>query len=155
MPRLTSELVTAALRLLEGKTPGGAEAERLARLVESREEFLAHLLLRRKSFAAHPELLAAFERAATSALPAAQTTRRREQDDAARQRAAHQELEETLRGILTEVERLDKNERTAESAISRFVQQAPAASNTEAGMGGTPLVGGQRELSEDERRSSE
>jgi hypothetical protein len=129
MTTITTSLVTGTLRLLEEKVPSGAEAERLARLVETRAEFLAHLLLRRKTFATHPRILAALERAANSGAPAGPTTRRRIQSDAAQQRAARQDLDTALRAILGEVVRLQADSETADSAISRFLRQSALTQN--------------------------
>src|SRR5579872_4588830 len=60
------ELVRDTIGLLEGEAPTTEDAAALARLVGLREEWLAHVLLCRRSLDAYPEIVAAIKLAATA-----------------------------------------------------------------------------------------
>jgi hypothetical protein len=121
---LESSFVAKALVLLEGRSLGAEEAQTLARVIGSREELLAHLLICRSSFASYPRLSEAIERAARAA-SLVQKTKRPEQLDAVRRQAAYQELETALGSLLTGISRRRQSKvlARAEDAVREYLQQ--------------------------------
>jgi len=96
------ELVRDAIRLLEGVVLQAEEAEALARLVGSREELLAHLLLCRRSFRDCPEIVEEIALASTQVTPGPALDRPEQLGDAARYRAEFEQLDAALRALFAE-----------------------------------------------------
>ena len=108
------QLVLDTVRLLEGKAPTPEEAAALARLVGSREEWLAHLLLRRGALHAYPEIVAAIQQAAASA-PRAATERPMRGDATGRRQEEFLALDAALQARFA-----DDVEGRAEVALRQF-----------------------------------
>ena len=122
MSQLDLELVSTALRLLEKRTVAAGEAASLLALVGSREELLAHLLLRRDSLSAHPDIVAAIQRVASSGgrEPA---TPRRQYDDFALSRQAYQQLDDRLKSLVTAAARSIADFSNTESAMRTYYER--------------------------------
>jgi hypothetical protein len=101
------ELVREAVRLIEAVALPAEAAEPLARLVGSREELLAHLLVCRRSFAACPEIVAAIRLAAVRVPPGPTDDRPTDEcpaqaGNALRDRADYRLLDADLRALFAE-----------------------------------------------------
>jgi|SRR5579871_382672 hypothetical protein len=119
MTHFNDTLVAKVIGILEKRALSIDDAQRLMALVGSREEFLAHLLLRRGSFARYPALLSAFADAANTAC-AEQTTQRQEHLDASRRRAAYEQLDQALGTIIGQTNQLHDSFNTADVAMKLF-----------------------------------
>lgn len=116
------EMVQTALRLLENRSVSTGEAAALLDLVESREEFLAHLLLRRDSLSAHPDIVSAIRQVASNG-GREPVTARQQHDDLELPRQAYFELEARLASLIADASRPDEIFSQAESAMRIFRTQ--------------------------------
>ncbi len=118
--------VRQILTMLEPGPAPAAEAERLAGLLGSWGETLAHLLLRRDSFAAYPEIAEAMQ-AWTAVHASGPATPRPPGADMRRLTATALALEEALGAVLAaERERLPVSDR-ADAAWRAYAGERPAA----------------------------
>jgi hypothetical protein len=113
------QLVRDAVRLLEGEVMPAEKAAALARLVGSREELLAHLLVRRRALHAFPEILAGLSAAAAEVGAGPATDRPEQAGDAARDRADFLVLDAALRALFAGTA-ADEADNKAARALRRF-----------------------------------
>ena len=123
MTELKAELIVYALALLENVTFDLTEAERLRRLLgESREEFVAHLFLRRRSFDGAPELRQALENARKLvAGPRAIPSYPYDQGKAS---SATQKLEEKMIGLMKSLDANNEEMTQLQIALAEFRKSA-------------------------------
>jgi hypothetical protein len=113
--RFGPEAVRHVLDLLEAEPVAPEEPARLAALTGSWEELLAHLLLRRESFGACPEIVTAI-RQQSAAYRGGPASRRAEVDDLLRLEETAGELEAALALLLAaEAEREAAADRVADA----------------------------------------
>lgn len=127
MSELDVELVQTALRLLEIRAVAVSEAARMLALAGSREEFLAHLLLRRDSLSPYLDITSAIRRVASSGgrEPA---TPRRHYEDLGSSRQAYIELEDRLKTVIAGASRSQAIFTDTESAMRIFSNRVAADS---------------------------
>src|SRR5439155_26427288 len=111
--------------LLEGVVLPAEEAAALARLVSSRAELLAHLLVCRHSFSAYPDIVAALRLAAAEVGPGPTSDRPDRPDDPASRRADYRQLDAALGDLFAETAESDALAKAAE-ALRRFAREALA-----------------------------
>jgi hypothetical protein len=122
---ITAQLVSAVVLLLEGVVLPVEEAASLARLVGSRPELLAHLLVCRHSFRAYPDIVEELHRAAAEVGPGPTTDRPDRPDNAARRRADYRQLDAALRDLFALTAESDTSGKAAE-ALRRFGREGLA-----------------------------
>lgn len=124
MSELKPELIVYALALLENVTVDLTEAERLRRLLgESREEFVAHLFLRRRSFDGAPELKQALESARK--LVAGPRTIPAYPYDRGKASSATQRLEEKMTELMKSFDANSEAMTQLQSALAEFRRSVP------------------------------
>jgi hypothetical protein len=135
-------LVARAIQMFECRSISGDEAQRLVRLVGSREEFLAHLVIKRKAFASHPGLLEAIANVAKST-GAEPTTRRGEPMamDASRSWAVHEHLDLALGSLIKQMSESHEAFTAADAAVSLLTRIRSSAPPV---LEGLPLAEGDR-----------
>jgi hypothetical protein len=120
------ELLRDAVRLLEGVVLPAAEADALARLLGSREELLAHLLLSRRSLQAFPEIIDELALAAAAVTSGPLIDRPEQSGDPARRRADYLALDAALHALFAETAGGEAH-RKASSALQQFCDGATGA----------------------------
>src|SRR5438874_13697075 len=102
--------------MLESAVLPAEEAAALARLVGTREELLAHLLVCRHSFSAYPEIVAALRLAAAEVGPGPTSDRPDRPDDPASRSADYRQLDAALRDLFAETAESDALAKAAKAA---------------------------------------
>ena len=120
---LTAEQVSGAYKLLLGRDLPLREALREAKLLASREELLASLIVRKRVFATEPEIEASLNRIAATHYVGTLRVRS-ERGDAVRSRAARVRLTESMKALVAACGSKDavaKDAHAAMSSAARFI----------------------------------